>query len=267
MPAVAWTRYAALGDSFTEGLADEARADGRHRGWADRLAEELARRTGPQGIAYANLAVRGRLVSQVVHEQVPAACALQPDLVSLAVGVNDSLRPRFDVDAAATAVESGVRQLRGAGADVLLFAFGDPTRRSRAMAPVAARIQAYNSAVRDIAVHHGCHLVDFWGVAAYDDPGLWDEDWLHLSPRGHELTVRVALEALGLGDDSWRTPPVPGPQPPLLHRMREGARWTTHHLVPWVVRRARGESSGDGVGPKDPAWVRVPVVAPAEHAN
>ena len=34
--------YVALGDSFTEGLEDELRADGRHRGWADRVAQQLA---------------------------------------------------------------------------------------------------------------------------------------------------------------------------------------------------------------------------------
>ena len=69
----------ALGDSFTEGLMDEVGPDGRHRGWADRVAQALAERAradGADGIEYANLAVRGRLVRQVVAEQVPAAVAL-----------------------------------------------------------------------------------------------------------------------------------------------------------------------------------------------
>ena len=34
--------FLALGDSFTEGL-DDWRADGTPRGWADRVAEQLAR--------------------------------------------------------------------------------------------------------------------------------------------------------------------------------------------------------------------------------
>ena len=95
-----WRRFVALGDSFTEGLMDEVGPDGRHRGWADRVAEALAARAaagGADGIEYANLAVRGRLVRQVIDEQVPAAVALGPDLASIAVGVNDTLRPRYDV--------------------------------------------------------------------------------------------------------------------------------------------------------------------------
>ena len=91
------------------------------------------------------------LLALAVVAAALVALALRPDLTSIAVGVNDTLRPRFDLDAAATAVENGVRDLRSAGADVLIFAFGDPTRRSRLMAPVRDRIRAYNSSVEAIA--------------------------------------------------------------------------------------------------------------------
>ena len=256
----AWRRYAALGDSFTEGLCDEVRPDGRHRGWADRLAEQLARAAqaeGADGIEYVNLAVRGRLVGQVVDEQVPVACSLRPDLASLAVGVNDTLRPRFDLHTTATALEAGVRALRGGSCDVLLVAFGDPARRSVVMGRVRERIRAYNSAVEAIAEQYGCYLVRFWDVAAMDDDALWDEDRLHLSPEGHRLAADCALEALGLGDDHWRTPAVPGPRPSFASRAQSNVRWARAHLAPWVGRRLRGESSGDGVQPKHPDWVAV----------
>lgn len=255
-----WRSFAALGDSFTEGLMDVIGADGRHVGWADRVAGELAVRAqarGESGIDYANLAVRGRLVRQVVDEQVPAALVLKPELTSLAVGVNDTLRRTFDLDSVATSLENGVRDLRASGADVLLFRFGDPTRRSRLMGPVRNRIRAYNSAVAAIARTYGCYQVSFWQVAAYDDGELWDRDWLHLSPAGHQLVARSALEALGLGDDAWRTPVVTAPPQPLRRRIVANAQWTTQHLAPWVARRVRGGSSGDGVTPKQPEWVPV----------
>jgi lysophospholipase L1-like esterase len=266
-----WRRFVALGDSFTEGLMDDIGPEGRHRGWADRVAQVLADRAradGAPGIEYANLAVRGRLVGQAMAEQVPAAVALEPDLASIAVGVNDTLRRRFDLDPLATALENGVRALRSTGCDVLLFAFGDPARRSLAMAPVRERIRAYNSAVRAIAEHYDCYLASFWEVAAYDDDRLWDDDRLHLSPEGHRLAARTALEALGAGDDSWRTPAVPGPRPPRPAQAASHLRWTTGHLAPWLVRRARGESSGDAVQPKHPDWVAVPGrVASAEKTK
>lgn len=251
-------------------MTDEIGLDGRFRGWADLVALELGRQAcaqGSSGIEYANLAIRGRLVAQVVEEQVPAAIALQPDLISLAVGVNDTLRRSFDLDASATALENGVRSLRGSGADVLVFAFGDPSRRSRALGLIRDRIRAYNSAVEDIAAAYGCYIVHYWDVAAMDDDRLWSADRLHLSAKGHQLAAASALEALGVGDSHWRTPLVPE-DPLALHRKAAGhVAWFSGHVAPWLARRARGESSGDGLSPKYPTWVPVSggewVAAPA----
>jgi hypothetical protein len=135
------------------------------------------------------------------------------------------------------------------------------------MTTVRDRIRRYNSAVEAIADEYGCYLVSFWDVAVYDDPRLWDEDWLHLSPAGHALTADCVLEALGIGDDRWRTPLLPAPRPRLHERVAADTRWVTGHLAPWVARRVRRQSSGDAVRPKDPAWVPVPAVAGAEWAN
>lgn len=251
----AWSRFVALGDSFSEGLCDDLGPDGRHVGWADLVARELAARRPDAPFRYANLAVRGRLAPQVVEEQVPAALAMEPDLASLAVGVNDTLRRRFDLDRSATAIESGVRALRGSGCDVLLFAFGDPSRRSKVMGVIRERILRLNSAVDAIADHYGCYVVHFWDVAAMDDDRLWADDRLHLSPTGHALAAECALEALGVAGPAWRTPLVPDARPSMRRRSAADLAWTRAHLVPWLARRARGESSGDGVAPKHPDWV------------
>jgi len=247
-----WSRYVALGDSFTEGLMDEKSRDGHHVGWADRVAATLAR-TSPD-LAYANLAVRGKLIGQVVDEQVPLACELRPDLVTFAAGVNDALRRSYDLHASATHVENAVRRLRGTGADVVLFAFGDPSRRSRVMASVSSRIADANAATRAIAQRYGCFVVDFWGCAVFDDDRFWDEDRLHLSPAGHQLAARAALASLGMGDDTWRTPgetPAPAGR---LERARGHAAWAGKHFGPWVGRRIRGRSSGDGLSAKRQTW-------------
>lgn len=250
-PVVPWRRFVAIGDSFTEGLQDEIGPDGRHRGWADRVAQRLAE-LQPE-VQYANLAVRGRLIDGVVREQVPAAVALRPDLVTFAAGVNDALRRRFDLDAAATGLENGVRALRATGADVVVFAFGDPSRRSGVMGPVRARVEAYNTAVEAVAQRYGCRVVSYWGLAAFDADRFWDEDRLHLSAQGHERAAAAVLEALGVGDDRWRTPPPPDPPLRPWTRVAGNARWVRHHFAPWLVRRARGVSSGDGITPKRPA--------------
>ena len=111
--------FVALGDSFTEGLEDDPGPDGRHRGWADRVAGGLAVAQGQ--VRYANLAVRGKLLDQVVAGQLPVALELAPDLVSFHAGPNDVLRPRTDLPALLGRYGDAVWILRDAGIRTLLF--------------------------------------------------------------------------------------------------------------------------------------------------
>ncbi len=254
-------RFVALGDSFTEGLDDVLRCDGRNTGWADRVAERLASDQVVDSIEYANLAVRGRLTRQVIEEQVPVAVGMQPDLTTLGVGVNDALRRGFDLDAVATDLEQGVTRLRAGGSQVLLFAFGDPTRRSQALGAVAGRVAGLRSATLEIARIHGCWLVDFWGVAHYDDERMWSPDRLHLSPIGHQVTAEAVMTAIWEGSQAvepgstsgdWRTPDPDPIRLSWFERRKDDLRWLGAHALPWAGRRLRRVSSGEGVDPKDP---------------
>src|SRR5690606_20572630 len=115
-----WSRYVAIGGSFTEGIGDpEPASPGGHRGWADRVAEVLAART--DDFAYANLAIRGRLLQQILGEQVDPALELRPDRITLAAGGNDISRPGTDPDEVASRRDGGVERLRRDGATVVVF--------------------------------------------------------------------------------------------------------------------------------------------------
>ena len=92
-----WRRYVAMGDSLTEGLVDPY-PDGSPRGWADRFAGHLAAAAG-EPLQYANLAIRGQLLRPIIAEQLDAAVALKPDLVTISAGGNDVIRPGTDPDA------------------------------------------------------------------------------------------------------------------------------------------------------------------------
>src|SRR5690606_16043546 len=69
MVPMSFTRYVALGDSFTEGVGDPdpTRPNGL-MGWADRVAHHLASQN-PE-FTYANLAIRGRKLPGIIAEQV-----------------------------------------------------------------------------------------------------------------------------------------------------------------------------------------------------
>ena len=90
-----YTRFIALGDSMTEGMSDEV-VKGKYRGWADRVADVLAK--GDPNFTYLNLAIRGKLLKQVVEDQIPNALKFiegKQTLVSFHAGANDVLRPNY----------------------------------------------------------------------------------------------------------------------------------------------------------------------------
>lgn len=250
---VAWQSFVALGDSFTEGLDDPypAGVGVGYRGWADLVAEALAART--EGFAYANLAVRGRLFGQVVTEQVPAALAMRPALVSFAAGGNDALRRHFDPAALVQRFNATVEQFRASGADVILFRFVDLSSRLPARRVLAPRVEFLNRAVAETAERYGARLVDLWSDPAFANPALWSADRLHLSAAGHRRVAAHVLTALGVEPDPqwWQTPPVP-PTPSWWAARAADLAWVGRHLLPWLKRRLTGRSSGDSVTAKRP---------------
>lgn len=249
-----WHRYVALGDSFTEGVGDldESRPNGV-RGWADRVAEVLARTQDDFG--YANLAIRGRKLLPIIAEQLPAALELAPDLVTVHGGGNDMLRPSVDIDALLEAYDEAAEALAGTGATVLMWtAFG--ARKAGFYKPLRGRFAYFNEGVREIADEHGAILIDYWRMREYDDKGYWDLDRLHMSAPGHALMAIKVLDALGV--DHGLPVPRPVDYPVLTGRAKRAAdrQWAREHLGPWVKRRLTGTSSGDNLRARYPELSR-----------
>ncbi|MFD4959287.1 glycosyltransferase [Microbacterium sp. NPDC058389] len=257
----AWSRYVALGDSITEGLGDTSRMPaGEHRGWADRLAQLLAHaRRGDEPFRYANLAVRSRTVRRLVDEQVPQALALRPDLVSVLIGANDLVARRVDPVAVAAEVAGAVRRLRDAGIDVLLVTPFLPGRRAAAI--FARRFAVFASELRRIAFETGATLLDTAvfldadGAAAIGDLDLWADDKVHLRSRGHRFLAYRAAEALGVPDAE-----ALGDLDAALHADDDPVAhgtWLRRDALPWVWRRLRGRTAGDGRVAKHDRYVLI----------
>ncbi|MFC0029699.1 SGNH/GDSL hydrolase family protein [Micromonospora chaiyaphumensis] len=246
-----WRSFVAVGDSFTEGM-DDAYPDGTYRGWADLVATRLAAEAGPD-FGYANLAIRGRLFPNIVAEQVPAALAMKPDLISFAAGGNDVLRRTFDPDAFVPRFDAVIGELRAGGADVVLFRFADVMARLPGQRLVAPRVTLLNRVVGEVAERHGAILVDLYADDTYLNPLLWSTDRLHLSAAGHRRVAGQVLAALGVAcDEEWLMVPAhPAPTPWLAARAAD-LRWAGQHLAPWIKRRLTGRSSGDLVSAKRP---------------
>lgn len=248
-----WRSFAALGDSFTEGLDDPLGED-RYRGWADLVAGRLA--AARPGFRYANLAVRGRLLGGVVREQVPAALEMKPDLVSFAAGGNDVLRRGFDPDRLRAILDRVIGELSEVSRDVVMFSAADVSTVLPRV--VRSRVEVFNQVLREVASAHEATLVDLWSDDGFRHVRMWSEDRLHLSSYGHRRAASRVLEGLGEAyEPEWRPELPPVPSQSWLAARQADLRWARRHLAPWVHRRLTGRSSGDLVRPKRPELTPV----------
>ncbi|GAA3127786.1 SGNH/GDSL hydrolase family protein [Planomonospora alba] len=251
-------RYVALGDSQTEGLGDGDDVRG-HRGFADRLAEHLAR--ADPGLLYANLAVRGRRAVQVRDEQLPAALALRPDLATVVAGMNDLIRPGFDAAEVAGALEEMFARLTAAGARVVTVTYPDIGRIVPLARRLLPRVLDLNERIRRAAARHDVVVVDTFPLVSVTDARLWSADRLHASPAGHAVIAAALAHALDLpgSDGTWMDPLPPLPAPPVWRAAATELRWFTAFAGPWLGRRLLGRSSGDGRTAKRPALAPVDI--------
>ncbi len=250
---MSFTRYVALGDSSTEGLEDPG-ADGRHRGWADRLALHVAQAQGAP-LLYANLAIRGRKTRQVREEQLAPALAMRPDLATVFAGTNDIIRSKYDESQVMEDLRAMHLALRGIGATVLTITMPDLSEVAPFAARARPRLLAFNAAVRALCAETGTLLLDVAQFPAACDPRLWHEDRLHANAEGHRRIAAGLAAVLGLPgfDDGWAAPLPPIAAPSAWSRARTEARWLGGYLLPWLLRRLTGRSSGDGVTAKRPS--------------
>ncbi|MET4636953.1 lysophospholipase L1-like esterase [Mycetocola sp. 2940] len=245
-----WSRYVAVGDSFTEGIGDpEPSLPGGHRGWADRVAEVLAQ--GVEDFAYANLAVRGKLIAQIVAEQVEPALDLHPDLISISAGGNDMIRPGSDPDLTAARMEEGVRRLRRDNATVVMFTAVD-VGFSPVFRGIRGKVAIYNENLRAVAAKYDCIVADLWSLTDVQDTRMWSPDRLHLNALGYHTVARMVLDALAVENDLQPLKPEPMPLSTWRQARTSDLAWAREYLVPWVIRRIRHQSSGDFVTAKRP---------------
>jgi lysophospholipase L1-like esterase len=164
-----WRRYVALGDSFTEGAGDpEPGSVGGLRGWADRVAEELA--TGRDDFVYANLAVRGLLLEQILNQQIGPALALEPDLISLSAGGNDMVFHGSDPDKLADRFEAGVGVLAETGATIVLFT-GPDWGSTPVLGRNRGKVAIFSENLRAIVARDDALIADLWALRQFRDPG------------------------------------------------------------------------------------------------
>lgn len=257
---MAFQRFIVCGDSYSEGMTDEI-IDGNYRGWADRVADVMAQ--AHSDFTYVNLAVRGKLIGQVVEDQVPTALAFVtgPDtLVSFHAGANDALRPGYQASIAIPLYQEAVRLIAKSGAQVMLFTVLERTGNKGKGAEIwEKRFSEFNNGVRSVGAEVGAIVVDANQEAFFSDRRFLAFDRLHLNSIGHDRCAQAVLERLGLPfDPAWRTPLPHAKKTPWIVEKAITVAWFFVFALPWIMRRIQGKSSGDGRSAKYPFPVSWP---------
>ncbi len=250
-----YRRYVALGDSQTEGLWDGDDTVGL-LGFADRLAAMIDALN--PGLHYANLASRGKRIAHVLHEQVPPALAMQPDLITVCIGMNDVIQPGRSFGPALGDLDVLYAALADTGATVVTTTFPNVAQFLPLGRLVAGRLTRINAAICAATERHGFRLVDLYHAASMRDLDTWAIDRVHASAKGHILFAAAAAEALNLpgSNHDWAEPSANPARLSLPASAYGQLRWTQDSFFPWIWRRLRGISSADGREPKRPQLER-----------
>jgi lysophospholipase L1-like esterase len=257
-----FNRLIICGDSFSEGMTDEM-IGGNYRGWGDRVADEMAKVSDE--FTYANLAIRGKLVGQVVDDQLPEALKFvtgKDTLITFHAGANDALRPGYDAAKTTEIYQNAVRKIAASGATLLLFTVLEDTgNKGRGSEVWKKRFSEFNKSVHEIGAEVGAIVSDANGLDFFKDNRFLAFDRLHLNQEGHWRVAQGVLEVIGYPyDAAWRTPLPPAKPTPWIKQRITGVLWFLTFALPWIIRRLQGKSSGDGRKAKYPqpiSWPRV----------
>lgn len=246
-----YRRYVAIGDSQTEGLWDGDDVVGL-LGFADRLAAMID--SLHPGLHYANLAIRGKRIADVLHEQVPRALAMEPDLITVCVGMNDVIQPGRSFGPALVDLEHVYAALAGSGATVVTTTFPNVAQFLPLGRLVSGRLARINAAIAAAAERYGFGLVDLYNAPSMRELDTWAIDRVHASAKGHMLFAAAAAEALNLpgSNHDWAHATPDAQRRSRTSGAYEQLRWTQDSFFPWIWRRLRGMSSADGREPKRP---------------
>jgi len=248
--------YVALGDSLSEGLGDFGFAESRvHSGWADRLAMLLAREAKKHNhdFHYANMAIRGAKIADIMGIQLERALAEKPDLVTVMAGQNDLLSSTENMPKLERQFREGIQKLKDAGCTVIVSNTINPIHLM-VFRPLARLATVMTEMIERVANELDVPVHDVHRIESLADVAYWAEDMVHFSGPGH---IKVANEAAALLKLSYRLSELDDIEiAPPARGVLGTSRWVAVHVLPFFWRRIRRVSSGDGLEPKLPTLTK-----------
>lgn len=251
----AFRSYVAIGDSLSEGLGDSGfSVDRRQCGWTDRLAGLLSMQAKRQSVEfkYANLAIRGSKMADILGNQLDQALALKPDLVTIMAGANDFMSSPEKLVQMDQQFRLSLARLTSAGIQVLVANTISPTHL-RVFKPLTKKSLVVTQMIESAAADFGVPVLDVHRIEHLQDLNYWAKDMVHFSEHGHIKVANKAAAQLGL---DYRVTEVAHDELEEVRRsMLETLAWITRDVIPFFKRRITGVSSGRGITAKYPSLI------------
>ena len=203
------------------------------------LAEGLA---SSYDVSFCNVAISGATTGIVREKQLADALAHRPQLASLIVGVNDTMRSTWNADRVRDDLLTIASRLDGIGATLMTVRFHDhgamiglPKWLS---SPMAIRIDHVNGVYDEIHARWGGVRVDLATRPELHQRACWSIDRFHPSETGHRTLARAFAE--GLRDIGYDFPlPSLDPAGGLPPSWKRDLGWMVAEGAPWFGRRAK----------------------------
>jgi phosphatidylinositol alpha 1,6-mannosyltransferase len=249
--------YIALGDSLTEGLGDFDFEVSRFGcGWADRLSELMARSAHEAGesFKFANLALRGSSMLQILTAQLEDALKLNPDVVTIMAGANDFMRSKKTHPHLRALLRGAIERLHNQGCHVILANTVNPVHLA-VFRPLAKKSRTMSDLIESVAAEYQVPVLNVFEIKDFKNRQMWCEDLVHFSGYGHIRIANKAASLLGIdhGFEELDINEMQGPP----QGVKATGRWLVRDVAPFFIRRIKGITSGNGLEPKHEKYVKL----------
>ena len=196
--------FVALGDSLVAGTGDDAPGLKLVR-FPDRFADTLKGHS--PDLSYVNLARNGATSQDLIDYQLSTALELQPDLVMLGIGANDTLDSRWTSDITYANIDAALSVFSKRKTTIITLTYVDAASVLRdGAAPwlqlSRPRMEEVCAAVGELSARYRTIFVDFWGFTLLFTIDDWSADGIHPNALGHlkgaQLLIRVFSEHTGI---------------------------------------------------------------------
>lgn len=231
-------------------------------GWTDRLAHLLATDAVERGdeFEYANIAIRGCKLEDIMEDQIEHAVVLRPDLVTILAGSNNFFCGASEGAALESIFRAGLIRLKIAGIHVVVANTINPCHL-RFFGPLRTSAKRMSNMIERVATSIGFPVIDVYGMTELEHLEFWYRDMVHFSEIGHAQIANAAAQLLGTV--ARYSPHEYEPSFAADRPLGETVAWFLRDVVPFIDRRIRRTTSGVGIVPKLPAlapWRLVPEV-------